>query len=373
MSIIEEALLRLEPRDEEPKKPAAEDAPAVTEPLAEHDAVSEPRISLSPGLGEIPAQNNKRDYVIVLGLLGLIAGGAGLFFFGGDFFVGPQQVESRQEEPSANIANVAARSGQDEGKKGADVAMPPAARQAGASGEKEKGKTVTIAAGNTNTPVKRAVTGSKPASRQSAAKAPAPGSHQRPSAPEQDMTALPKPAATPLQTNSPSAVADQENDFDEAAAAVLAALDDRRPVEAMRLAGALAARHPNRIEPRLWLGRARLMAGDAVGAESELARVCEAAPHLAEAWLIRGIAAQERAAHEEAVAFLGESLKLSPKNPTARFNLAFSLDALGRTDEARAQWQNFLEQTRGDARYAALRAHATARLTEAPASRALNP
>lgn len=187
------------------------------------------------------------------------------------------------------------------------------------------------------------------------------------------MPALPKPAATPLQTNPPPAVAGQENDFDEAAAAVLAALDDRRPVEAMRLAGALAARHPNRIEARLWLGRARLMAGDAVGAESELARVCETAPHLAEAWLIRGIAAQERAAHDEAVAFLRESLKLSPKNPTARFNLAFSLDAAGRADEARVQWQNFLELTRGDARYAALRAHATARLTEAPASRALNP
>ena len=159
------------------------------------------------------------------------------------------------------------------------------------------------------------------------------------------------PAAKPAAPEKTASAAD----FDAAAAPTLAALDRRAP-EALTLADRLAHDFPGRIEPLLWRARAELLATQADAAEKTLAEAAGRAPGLAEVWLLRGIAAQERNRREEALGFLEEAYRLAPKNPDVLFNLAISARQAGAAERARAVAAAYLDLTREKPEHAGQRA-----------------
>jgi Flp pilus assembly protein TadD len=140
-------------------------------------------------------------------------------------------------------------------------------------------------------------------------------------------------------------------DFDAEAVPVLAALE-RRSSDVIVLADGLVRDFPDRIEPLVWRARAQLLAGQPVDAERTLLEVLSRSPTMVEAWLLRGIAAQERGDHQNALVFFEEALRLAPRNVDALYNIAFSAQQMGDVTRARSAAVKFLSLTQGNPAYA---------------------
>lgn len=149
-----------------------------------------------------------------------------------------------------------------------------------------------------------------------------------------------------------------ETSFDLLAGQLMEALQQHRYKEATLLASDFRAHFPSRVEVWLWSGKAELGAGNFAGADTHLMRATELAPHLAEAWLLRGIAAQEQGQDQKALAFLAEAKRLKPRDPDTLFNIAYSSARLGDTGRARESFLAFLEASARESRFDAQRRHA---------------
>lgn len=126
---------------------------------------------------------------------------------------------------------------------------------------------------------------------------------------------------------------------------------------AITLLKPLAEQYPRRSEPMLWLAKAELALGKSGDAATHLAQVVDMAPGSGEAWLLRGIVAQEGGDHAQALKWFGEALRLQPNNPDVHFNIGYSQQALGRLGEAESAWRRFQDLARDLPRYAKQRAY----------------
>jgi tetratricopeptide (TPR) repeat protein len=122
-----------------------------------------------------------------------------------------------------------------------------------------------------------------------------------------------------------------------------------------RNAQALARDFPERWESWFWLGTAQLAQGQMGMAEAALERASKLNPKVAQIWVQRAIAAQERGDHATAVRLLNEARELAPKSPQIYLNLGYSNDSLGATAEAEKNYLRFLSLTEGDSSYATQR------------------
>lgn len=183
-----------------------------------------------------------------------------------------------------------------------------------------------------------------------------------------------KPAAAPLPAEAPVArveVVRPPNppkalpplppgmaNFDELAARLVGALEQHRYREAALTAQDLRTHFPQKTEAWLWSGKAELGLGNFREAEAHLQRATDMAPHLAEAWLLRAIAAQEQGQDPQALAMLAEAHRLRPEDPDILFNIAYSAARVGDIDKARQQYRQFLDKTARQPRFEAQRLHA---------------
>ena len=180
--------------------------------------------------------------------------------------------------------------------------------------------------------------------------------------------ALPLPAETPVARvevvrppNAPKALpplpAGMAN-FDELAARLVSDLEQYRYREATQTALDLRTHFPQKTETWLWSGKAELGLGNFREAEAHLRRATDMAPHLAEAWLLRAIAAQEQGQDPQALSMLSEARRLRPDDPDILFNIAYSAARLGDMDKARQSYRIFLDKTVRQPRFDAQRRHA---------------
>ena len=164
-----------------------------------------------------------------------------------------------------------------------------------------------------------------------------------------------KPPAEKLEAISKAATetvaAPKPGDWEGRSAAVREQLkaDDYPGVG--RNAQTLARDFPERWEPWFWLGTAQLAQGQVAAAEASLERAGKLNPKVAQIWVQRAIAAQERSDHATAVRLLNEARELEPKSPQIYLNLGYSNDSLGLTAEAEKSYLRFLSLTEGDGSY----------------------
>jgi len=149
-----------------------------------------------------------------------------------------------------------------------------------------------------------------------------------------------------------------EGGFDPLLDGVVRAAGRNAFSEAARQAQGLRQQYPGRVESWLWSGRAELGNGAFSAAEGFLAKAVEMAPHLADAWLLRGIATQELGNDRQALAYFAEAERLRPRDPDIQFNVAYSAARLGELGRARDAFSTFLGLTAKEPRYDAQRRHA---------------
>ncbi|MDP1605168.1 MAG: hypothetical protein Q8L93_00730 [Rhodocyclaceae bacterium] len=128
-------------------------------------------------------------------------------------------------------------------------------------------------------------------------------------------------------------------------------------------AESLSRDFPERWEPWYWLGTAALARGQLAAAEQALDHALSRNGKVAQIWIQRGVAAQERADHAAAIRFFTNAETLAPRIPEAHLNLGFSHDAMGRQAEAEKSFHRFLSVTEGNAAYAVQRKHIQDRLS----------
>lgn len=128
-------------------------------------------------------------------------------------------------------------------------------------------------------------------------------------------------------------------------------------------AESLSRDFPERWEPWYWLGTAALARGHLTAAEQALDQALSRNDKVAQIWIQRGVAAQERADHAAAIRFFSNAVTLAPRVPEAHLNLGFSHDAMGRSAEAEKSFYSFLATTEGNAAYVVQRKHIQDRLS----------
>ncbi len=161
----------------------------------------------------------------------------------------------------------------------------------------------------------------------------------------------------PAQPREAAAHGDEAG-FDPLLDGVVRAVGRNAFSEAARQAQGLRQQYPGRVESWLWSGRAELGNGAFAAAEGFLAKAVEMAPHLADAWLLRGIATQELGNDRQALAYFAEAERLRPRDPDIQFNVAYSAARLGELGRARDAFSTFLGLTAKEPRYDAQRRHA---------------
>lgn len=180
--------------------------------------------------------------------------------------------------------------------------------------------------------------------------------------------AIPLPAETPVARvevvrppNAPKALPPLPAgmaDFDGLAARLVSDLEQHRYREATQTALDLRTHFPQKTETWLWSGKAELGLGNFREAETFLRRATDMAPHLAEGWLLRAIAAQEQGQDQQALSLLSEARRLRPDDPDILFNTAYSAARLGDMDKARQSYRMFLDKTVRQPRFDAQRRYA---------------
>jgi len=153
--------------------------------------------------------------------------------------------------------------------------------------------------------------------------------------------------------------------FDRQSERVIHAMNNGNHAEAAEIARSLLSQYGSHAEPWFWVGKAELGLGNFDEAERHLTRATDIAPAFSEAWVLRGIAAQERGDHSLALKFLTEAQAISPNQADIYFNVGYSQDALGRREEADAAWRRFLDLARDKPRFAKQRAFVEQRFVRA--------
>jgi enediyne biosynthesis protein E4 len=113
------------------------------------------------------------------------------------------------------------------------------------------------------------------------------------------------------------------------------------------------AMRPDSAPTRRNLARAYLLGGQADAALNELARLPQQAQASAEIAYLRGLAAIRQSKYEDAAKYFRHSVDLEPSEVAPHFQLGLALAALGRNDEARAEFEETvkLDPLHGGAQY----------------------
>ncbi|MBK1735944.1 hypothetical protein CKO15_11780 [Halorhodospira abdelmalekii] len=113
-----------------------------------------------------------------------------------------------------------------------------------------------------------------------------------------------------------------------------------------------------------WSAAAEIGLGNYPRADHFLRQALQRNPRHFESWVQLAVLAQDAGEHEQALDYLDEARRLRPDHPSVLLNRAYSHDSLGRGDSARRDYVAFMEQTRGQAAYAAQRQWVRQRLAE---------
>lgn len=160
----------------------------------------------------------------------------------------------------------------------------------------------------------------------------------------------------------PAAAGTEDYRFDGRAEPIRAAFRAGQWREVEERSRPLLLEAGGRWEVWWWMGRAVLGQGRAAEADNYLSRAAELNPGVADVWLSRAIASQERGDHGRAVVYLEQARSLAPSSPEVWFNLGYSRQALGNKSLAEEEWGRFLQLAGDSSRYASLRRYVEQRL-----------
>jgi len=139
----------------------------------------------------------------------------------------------------------------------------------------------------------------------------------------------------------------QEQAGDERAGDALrqaqALIDGRQHVEALFMLRSAPADARERWTFHYLVGVAEMGLGRREQAMAALGEAIRIAPHQPQPWVQRAVLQQERKDHNAALADLRRAAEISPRLPEIHLNAGYSADALGRTKEARDAYVRFLD------------------------------
>lgn len=143
---------------------------------------------------------------------------------------------------------------------------------------------------------------------------------------------------------------------------IVKALNNSEFALASELTLSLLPIYPHEVEPLLWMAKAQLGLKNFSAAKLYLDRALESYPHKVEAWLMRGVLAQEQGKHSDAISFFSKAEQLAPDHAGVYFNLGYSYQSLKRDEEALRAWNNFLKLSDGNIQFSKQRTYVEQRL-----------